>query len=323
MILITGAYGFIGSQVAHHYLSQGYPVIAVDDFSRSEKSMNLPLIEGSIKVERAQLWDWLNAQEEEIHLIIHLGARTDTTTHDVDLLNHLNLNYSQKIWKVAAQRNIPLIYASSAATYGDGALGFEDDHDVIPHLRPLNAYGWSKQDFDTWTFAQAEKPPRFYGLKFFNVYGPHEYHKGRMASVIFHTFHQIRKTRGMKLFRSHREGIADGHQSRDFISVIDVVSVIEWLHHHNEVTSGIYNLGTGTARTFMDLASATFKALKVDTQISFIDTPMDIREKYQYFTEASMQKLKGQGYKKEFTSLEDGISHYVDELLRYYGPISL
>ena len=220
------------------------------------------------------------------------------------------------VWNVCAEFGIPLVYASSAATYGDGQLGYDDKHSLIPELKPLNPYGISKNEFDKWVLQQEKTPSFWAGLKFFNVYGPNEYHKGRMASVIYHAFNQIRETGKLKLFRSHRKDIPDGGQSRDFIYVNDVTDVMLYLLH-NRKNSGIYNLGTGKAKTFIELASHIFNALKMAQNIEFIDTPKDIREKYQYFTEAKMSKLRDAGYKKEFTSLDEGISDYWEQYKRY------
>ncbi|MCS6795948.1 MAG: ADP-glyceromanno-heptose 6-epimerase, partial [Raineya sp.] len=225
-----------------------------------------------------------------------------------------NLEYSKKVWQACVEHNLPLVYASSAATYGLGELGYDDDETKIKYLKPLNPYGQSKQDFDIWALAQAQKPFFWAGLKFFNVYGPNEYHKGRMASVVFHAFKQIQDTGTVTLFRSHNPDYIDGHQKRDFIYIKDVLEVCMFLMKHRK-NSGIYNLGTGKARTFLDLAKNTFKAVGKEPQIKFIDTPLDIRDKYQYFTEANMRKLKSIGYTKPFTSLEEGIKDYVKNYL--------
>jgi ADP-L-glycero-D-manno-heptose 6-epimerase len=206
------------------------------------------------------------------------------------------------------------VYASSGATYGEGDLGYSDDHELPFKLKPLNPYGESKNDFDKWALSQEKKPYFWAGLKFFNVYGPNEYHKGRMASVVFHAFNQIQASGGMKLFRSHRPDFKDGEQLRDFVYVKDVCSVCLFLMEHRS-NSGIYNLGSGKARTFLDLARATFKALGKEEKIEFVDTPADIRDKYQYFTEARMEKLRSIGYDKPFTSLEEGVEDYVGNFL--------
>ena len=321
MIVVTGALGFIGSCLISKLNELGHEVIlAVDDFYKDRKDPNLEEKQIREWVHRDIFLSFLNTSWSNIDFVFHLGARTDTTEKDKAIFDHLNFNYSKRIWEICTARQLPLIYASSAATYGLGEYGFKDDHDVVEKLEPLNPYGVSKNDCDAWALKQEETPPFWAGLKFFNVYGPNEYHKGRMASVIFHTFHQIRKTGGMKLFRSHRKDFKDGEQSRDFIYVKDLLEVCIWLME-NKPESGLYNLGTGKARSFFDLAANTFKALGVKENISYIDTPEDIRDTYQYFTEADMSKLKRAGYKKKMHSLEDGIEDYVKEYLmkgRYY-----
>lgn len=315
MILITGAAGFIGSAMAADLLAQGREdLILVDDFSRDDKRANYADKPVRALVARDQLFDWLGKQRESIACVIHLGARTDTTEFDQGIFDRLNLDYSKRLWQYCAQAGIPMIYASSAATYGEGDQGFDDDLSRIDQLRPLNPYGQSKQDFDRWVLTQKEKPPVWVGLKFFNVYGPNEYHKGRMASVIFHAFHQIRQTGQMKLFRSHRPEWEDGEQRRDFIYVKDVTAVIRHLMQ-GQAPSDIYNLGTGQARSFLDLTRSTFAAMGHEPEISFIDIPADIRERYQYFTEANMAKLRRAGYTAPFASLEAGITDYVQHYL--------
>ena len=315
MIVVTGAAGFIGSALVGELLRQGWQdIVAVDDFSRPDKAPNLEGKTLSAKVDRKEFHDWLDANQQLVQFIFHLGARTDTTEFDTAIFDELNLHYSQEVWKRCVKYGIPLVYASSAATYGAGEHGYDDDHDLIAKLKPLNPYGESKNDFDQWALAQAEKPYFWAGLKFFNVYGPNEYHKGRMASVVLHAFRQIRDTGGMKLFRSHRPDYKDGEQLRDFVYVKDVCDVCLFLMEHRK-HSGIYNLGSGKARTFLDLARAVFAALGKDEKIEFIDTPADIRDKYQYYTEANMAKLKGIGYDKPFTSLEEGVRDYVTNYL--------
>ena len=315
MIVVTGAAGFIGSALVGELLRQGWQdIVAVDDFSRPDKAPNLEGKTLSAKVDRKEFFDWLDANQQLVQFIFHLGARTDTTEFDTAIFDELNLHYSQEVWKRCVKYGIPLVYASSAATYGAGEHGYDDDHDLIAKLKPLNPYGESKNDFDRWALAQAEKPYFWAGLKFFNVYGPNEYHKGRMASVVLHAFRQIRDTGGMKLFRSHNPDYKDGEQLRDFVYVKDVCDVCLFLMEHRK-HSGIYNLGSGKARTFLDLARAVFAALGKDEKIEFIDTPADIRDKYQYYTEANMAKLKGIGYDKPFTSLEEGVGDYVTNYL--------
>lgn len=315
MIIITGAAGFIGSCLIQKLNDEGfYDLVLVDDFSNKEKSRNFEGKRFSEQVDRVSFPGWLIANQLLVQFVFHIGARTDTAESDVDLFNRLNLDYTKSIWNICVEFGLPLVYASSAATYGLGEHGYDDDESKIPLLKPLNPYGDSKNDFDKWAISQERKPYFWSGLKFFNVYGPNEYHKGRMASVIFHTFNQIRKSGEMKLFKSHNPDFKDGEQMRDFVYVKDVVDVLYFLMHHRK-DSGIYNLGSGTARTFLDLAINTFKALGEPANISFVPTPEDIREKYQYFTEAKMDKLKSIGYSKEFHSLEQGVEDYVRNYL--------
>ena len=315
MIVVTGAAGFIGSCLVSRLNHAGYTdIVVVDDFSKTEKEANLDGKTMLAKVGRMDFIKWLDDFGTEVEFIFHIGARTDTTEFSVAVFDELNLNYSKAVWEACVRFNIPLVYASSAATYGLGEFGYKDDHSAIAQLKPLNPYGDSKNDFDKWVLDQESEPPFWAGLKFFNVYGPNEYHKGRMASVIFHAYHQIRSTGGMKLFRSHNPNYVDGGQLRDFVYVKDVVNVILFLME-KKPESGIYNLGSGKARTFLDLTKNTFKSLGAEEQISFIDTPEDIRDKYQYFTEADMSKLIAQGYSTPFYSLEEGVKDYVENYL--------
>jgi ADP-L-glycero-D-manno-heptose 6-epimerase len=315
MILVTGAAGFIGSCLVGKLNNKGYKDILIsDDFGKPEKEKNTSRKVFTRKIDRRELLSWLKANPGSVELVLHIGARTDTTETDMRIFDELNLGYTQSLWRFCAENNIPLIYASSAATYGDGSLGYDDDPSVIPMLKPLNAYGISKNELDKWAILQSSAPPFWYGLKFFNVYGPNEYHKGRMASVIFHAHRQILETGKVRLFRSHRPDFEDGKQLRDFIYVKDVTDVIFHLMG-NPGRSGIYNLGTGHSRTFLDLARAVFAAMGREPDIEFIDTPADIRDKYQYFTEAKMEKLAGTGYHGNFHSLEEGVQEYVREYL--------
>ena len=315
MIVITGAAGFIGSVIAGKLNEDGFEnLVFVDDFNRPEKHANYSSKRHQLKEDRALFEQWLELNHDKIKFIIHVGARTDTTEFDYRVFDNLNLNYSKMIWEKCTRFQIPMIYASSAATYGLGEHGYIDDHSIIPLLKPLNPYGESKNEFDKWVLQQKATPPFWAGFKFFNVYGPNEYHKGRMASVIFHSEKQIRETGKVKLFRSHRPDFEDGKQLRDFVYVKDVAKVIIWFMK-NQPKSGIYNLGTGKARSFYDLATATFKAMNLEPNIEFMDTPADIRDKYQYFTEANMDKLRSVGYDNPFTSLEDGIQDYVKTYL--------
>jgi len=315
MIIITGAAGFIGSCLVQKLNYEGYEdLILVDDFSNPEKNKNFEGKKFSAQVNRDEFPAWIRNNHLHIQFIFHIGARTDTTETDTELFDRLNLGYTKTIWNLCAEFGLPLVYASSAATYGLGEQGYNDEESKIPLLKPLNPYGDSKNDFDKWALMQDKKPYFWAGLKFFNVYGPNEYHKGRMASVIFHTFNQIRQTGAMKLFSSHNPEFKDGGQMRDFVYIKDVVKVLYFLMHHRK-DSGIYNLGTGKARTFLDLASNTFHAMNEPVSISFIPTPEDIREKYQYFTEASMDKLRSIGYSQDFYSLEEGVGDYVKNYL--------
>ncbi len=315
MIIITGAAGFIGSCLVRKLNDEGQSdLVLVDDFSPKDKQGNWQDKIFQQRIDRKEFPSWLEQHTDEVSIIFHLGARTDTTEKDTTIFDELNLNYSKHVWNICAEHQIPLIYASSAATYGLGEYGYQDRHDIVHQLKPLNPYGCSKNDFDIWALQQENQPPFWAGLKFFNVYGPNEYHKGRMASVIFHTVRQIKATGGMKLFRSHRPDFADGQQSRDFIYVKDVVNICYWLSQH-EVPSGLYNLGTGQARSFYDLAANTFRAMGLEPKISFIDTPADIRDTYQYFTEADMHKLHEAGYHQPFYTLESGIEDYVKQYL--------
>jgi ADP-L-glycero-D-manno-heptose 6-epimerase len=316
MIIVTGAAGFIGSYLIQRLNQDNFnSIIAVDKFDNEEKNKNLAGLKIKEKIDRDQFLSWLDSNNETVEFIFHIGARTDTTEFDAALLNKLNTQYTKDIWARCCNYQVPLVYASSAATYGLGEMGYDDDESKIAQLKPLNPYGQSKQDFDVWALAQPEKPFFWAGLKFFNVYGPNEYHKGRMASVIWHAYNQITKTGKMKLFKSHNPDYKDGEQMRDFVYVKDVAEVCMFLMHHRK-NSGIYNLGSGTARTFLDLTKAVFKALNKPEVIDFVDTPADIRDKYQYFTEAKMEKLKGIGYSRKFTDLENGIADYVNSLRR-------
>jgi ADP-L-glycero-D-manno-heptose 6-epimerase len=315
MIVVTGAAGFIGSCLVGKLNQEQFTdLILVDDFSVPEKANNLKDKKYLQKIERSVFFIWLNQNKEKVKFIFHLGARTDTTEFDTKIFDELNLNYSKEMWKCCSDFSIPLVYASSAATYGLGEKGYHDSHAVIESLKPLNPYGDSKNDFDKWVLKQTQTPPFWAGLKFFNVYGPNEYHKSRMASVIFHAFNQIQASGKMKLFRSHRSDYADGGQLRDFVYVKDVVSVCVFLLKI-PVKSGIYNLGTGKARTFYDLTKSTFDALGKLPVVEYIDTPIDIRDSYQYFTEAKMEKLKAVGYTSPFYSLEEGVKDYVQNYL--------
>lgn len=316
-LLVTGAAGFIGSRFVRACNERDIPVVSVDEKSHFDKRSEHAGIDFGEQVDLNELFDWLAAKSRAFRGIVHLGACSDTTETDPAFLDRVNLEYSKSIWNYATAHSTPLIYASSAATYGGGEQGYDDDEGSFEKLAALNLYGDSKLKFDIWALtqeAQGIEPPAWSGFKFFNVYGPGERHKGRMSSVVLQAFDQIRARGDMTLFRSHREGIEDGHQSRDFVFVDDVVDVMFFALEH-PIRRGVYNLGTGKARPFYDLARAVFHAMKVEENIVFVDTPEAIRDQYQYFTEANMEKLRAQGYDKPFTSLEDGICQYVETLL--------
>ncbi len=315
-IIVTGAAGFIGSCLVGFLNENGYEnLVLVDEFDDEEKELNLLHKKYTVRVERENFFEWVSKEKPGPAFVFHLGARTDTTEFNYAIHRHLNVEYSQKMWNYCTINQIPLVYASSAATYGDGKLGYNDDLGVIESLKPLNPYGVSKNEFDKWVLHQADHPPFWAGLKFFNVYGPNEYHKKRMASVIFHSYNQVKQDGFVKLFRSHKAGFKDGEQLRDFIYVKDILSVCFWMMETPGIPSSIYNLGTGKARSFIDLVTATFAAIGTKPDIRFIDMPEDIRDTYQYFTEANMKKLEDAGYNKGFHSLEDGVYDYVKHYL--------
>lgn len=317
MIVVTGAAGFIGSCLVARLNKEGFKdIVVVDDFSREEKNKNLQDKIYKTEVHRDMFPGWLRENQRLVQFVFHIGARTDTTEFDRSVFDRLNLNFSKNVWMICAEYGLPLVYASSAATYGGGEFGYDDSHALIEKLKPLNPYGESKNDFDKWVLKQEKKPGFWAGLKFFNVYGPNEYHKGRMASVVFHAFNQIQQTGKVKLFRSHHPKFKDGEQLRDFVYVKDVAEVCLWMLRSRK-HSGIYNLGSGKAQTFLTLANAVFAALNKKPEIEFIDTPADIRDKYQYFTEAKMEKLKNAGYDIPFSSLEHGVADYVQTFLKH------
>jgi len=315
MIVVTGAAGFISSAVVALLNEHNYKdLVLVDRFDREDRKVNYESKTYKELVHRDELEEWIKNNGEHVQCVIHLGARTDTTEFDTAIFDALNVEYSKMVFEACTRFQIPLIYASSAATYGMGELGYDDNHEVIADLKPLNPYGDSKNDFDKWVLQQERTPLFWAGLKFFNVYGPNEYHKGRMASVVWHAYNQINNTGGMKLFRSHNPEYKNGEQQRDFVYVKDVAEVILFLMEQRP-KSGIFNLGSGKARTFLDLVKATFASMGKEEQIGFIDTPEDIRDTYQYFTEANMNKLKEAGFPKEFHTLEEGVKDYVQNYL--------
>lgn len=316
-LLVTGAAGFIGARFVESCGARGIPVVSVDrKASFGERPEHRGFDFGTI-VDFEALDAWLAAERPTLRGIVHLGACTDTTEMDVTYLRRVNLEYSERLWRYATERRVPLVYASSAATYGDGALGYDDDEARIPELRPLNPYGESKQRFDLYALAEeraGRTPPAWTGFKFFNVYGYGERHKGKMASVILHAFDQIRADGEVRLFKSHRPDFADGTQRRDFVAVDDVVDVLHFALER-PLARGIFNLGSGTSRTFLDLAHATFAALDLPPRVRFIDMPETLRARYQYATEARMARLRAAGYDAPFLSLEEGARRYVQRLL--------
>lgn len=325
-IIVTGAAGFIGSCLVGYLNRQGYEnLILVDEFDREDKELNLLQKKYLVRVEREAFFEWISKENIKVDFVFHLGARTDTTEFDYSIHQKLNVEYSQQMWNYCTTNHVPLVYASSAATYGSGAMGYDDSHELPDRLEPLNPYGVSKNEFDKWVLRHIEdgkhSPPFWAGLKFFNVYGPNEYHKGRMASVIFHSFNQVKQNGEVKLFRSHKEGFNDGEQLRDFIYVKDVIKVCTWLmeaffkQELSSFSSGLFNLGTGKARSFNDLVKATYAGLDLPAVVRYIDMPEDIRDKYQYFTEARMNKLESAGYPESFYSLEEGVEDYVRNYL--------
>jgi len=315
MIVVTGAAGFIGSYLTGKLNREGYKdLVLVDRFDDPWKNLNLVHKKFKKVVDRDDFFQWLIKNAKDVDFIFHLGAVADTVGNDPEMYQKLNLIYTQRLWNICSEIQVPLLYASSAATYGNGEEGFSDSHEYISNLRPLNLYGWSKHDFDVWALKQFRTPPFWSGLKFFNVYGPNEYHKGRMSSVVLHAYYKIKETREMKLFRSHHSDYRDGEQSRDFIYVEDIADVMLFFME-NKKNPGIYNVGTGKARSFFDLATSVFNSMNLSPEISFIDTPVDLRGRYQYFTEAKVQKLRDSGYSKPFTELEEGIGQYVSDYL--------
>ncbi|MEP6647228.1 MAG: ADP-glyceromanno-heptose 6-epimerase [Saprospiraceae bacterium] len=315
VIIVTGALGFIGSGFVGHLNQLGrQDIIVSDDFYQWKKEKNLAGKRVYEWIHRDLFLAYFEKVASQVEVIFHLGARTDTISEDTAIFDRLNLQYSKDIWAICTRYGIPMVYASSAATYGDGQFGFSDDHTTIKKLKPLNAYAKSKHAFDIWTLSQTSAPPQWYGLKFFNVYGPNEGHKGRMASVIFHAFNQIKEAGVLKLFKSHRSDFKDGGQLRDFIYVKDIHDML-WNIYTDKPASGIYNAGTGTARSFEDLGNASFESLNLSPNIEYIDMPTDLREKYQYYTQADMEKWNKADLTLPNISLEEGVKNYIQQYL--------
>ena len=314
MIIVTGGAGFIGSCVVRTLNDAGIEdIVIVDNIGNTDKWLNMRNKKYIKYVHKSKFLEEL-PNYENVEAIIHMGAQSSTTERDFDYLWNNNFEYTKALWNYCTDKDISFIYASSAATYGDGNEGFNDQMD-IDKLLPLNGYGYSKQLFDLWVKHQATKTPKQYvGLKFFNVYGPNEYFKGSMASMVFHGYKQIKETGTIKLFKSNNPDYADGGQLRDFVYVKDICMVIYWLLQNKHV-SGLFNLGTGRAQSFAELAEATFHAMGLEPNITYIDMPEHLREKYQYYTKAEMAHLRDWGYKKEFFNLEEGVKDYVQNNL--------
>lgn len=313
-VIVTGGAGFIGSCLVRTLNDMGIDDITiVDHIFDSDKWMNMRNKRYIEYLNRDEFLAKLPSYVGKVSHIIHMGACSATTEKNFDFLYKNNFEYTKTLWNFCATNQISFIYASSAATYGDGTKGFDDKKD-IGCLRPLNGYGYSKQLFDLWVEKQMATPKQHVGFKFFNVYGPNEYFKGNMASVVFHSYNKIRKTGEMGLFKSCNSMYADGGQLRDFVYVKDICKVVKYMIAHEEI-NGLFNLGTGKARSFYDLASLTFRAMGLEPKIKYIDMPENLREKYQYYTQANMDKLRNVGYKEEFYSLEDGIKDYVQNYL--------
>lgn len=315
-LLVTGAAGFIGARFVESCNARGTPVVSVDRDRHFETRGELHGLDFGRVVDRDALFAWLGEARPEVAAVVHLGACSSTTETDVDYLERVNVEYSKQLWRWCTERRVPMVYASSAATYGGGELGFEDDESRMAKLSPRNPYGRSKLDFDLWVLEQEREgrtPPAWSGFKFFNVFGFGERHKGAQASVVVHAFDQIAGTGKVRLFRSHRPDVPDGHQRRDFVFVEDVVDVLHFALAA-PVPRGIFNLGTGRARTFLDLARAVFAALGRPERIEWVPTPEALREGYQYFTEATMDRLRAEGYTAPFTSLEEGVRRTVRRL---------
>ena len=325
MLLVTGGAGFIGSNIVAALSEAGRPVAVTDLPPDEAKARNLAKHSIAAPIEPDALSAYLAEQGDRLTGVIHMGAISETTAQDIALLQETNIVLSQNLWRFCAARGLPFIYASSAATYGDGSEGFDDDAEpeALERLRPLNAYGWSKLLFDRWAVRQAldgkPAPPSWAGLKFFNVYGPNEYHKGAQASVAWHLYNQIRDGGPARLFQSHHPDYADGGQLRDFIWVGDCVAVVLWMLEQPSL-SGLFNVGTGGARSFAALAGAVFAALGSEPRIDYIPTPEAIRARYQYFTEARMARLRAAGYERPFTELEAGVARYVSAHLARNDP---
>jgi ADP-L-glycero-D-manno-heptose 6-epimerase len=323
LVWVTGAAGFIGFRLVEKCLAEGMKVVGIDRLDHFKNRTEHLKVNANAQFHRVdrdllfqQMNDLLKTHPPEV--IFHLGACADTMNLDVEYHRVQNIEYSQKLWDLCARFRIPLVYASSAAVYGDGSLGYSDQPDLTSKYRALNPYGESKRLFDVWALEQAKKnhaPPTWSGFRFFNVYGFGEGHKGKMASVVYHSALQIEKEGKVKLFQSHKTGIADGHQKRDFVCVEDVIDVLLFAAR-KPIASGIFNLGTGRAQTFLDLVKAVFQTLAKKECIEFIPTPESLRDKYQYFTEADLTRLRAEGYRRPFKTLDEAVPPYLERLRR-------
>ncbi len=323
MILVTGGAGFIGSNLVAALTERDDQMIAVcDRLGDDDKWRNIAKHAIADLLSPGSLFSWLDSYANEIEAVFHMGASSSTTETDADSVTSNNFSLSLALWRWCSRHDTRLIYASSAATYGDGSAGFDDHPDALANLRPLNLYGWSKHIFDRNVLRLADSrlhPPQWVGLKFFNAYGPNEYHKGDQQSVVVQFFKQIAADGKARPFKSHHPDYEDGGQMRDFIWVGDCVDALLWAYDHPGV-NGIYNCGTGTARSFADLARACFAAMGCPEDLDFVDTPAEIRGRYQYFTQADMSRLLDAGYEKPFTSLENGVARYVNDYLATDDP---
>ncbi len=326
MIVVTGGAGFIGSNLLAGLEAGGqHEIVVCDRLGEDDKWRNIARREIAGIVRPEELAGFLKRNQGKIETIFHMGAISATTERDADLIVENNLTLSLNLWNWCAEHGARFIYASSAATYGDGAQGFDDDGaiEALARLRPMNAYGWSKHVFDRRVArllsTNAPRPPQWAGLKFFNVYGPNEYHKGAMKSVVAQLYPKAAAGEPARLFKSHCPDYEDGGQSRDFVWVGDCIEVMLWLHAHPGV-SGLFNMGTGKARSFLDLAHATYRALDREPEVAYIDTPVEIRDKYQYFTQSRMDRLRTAGYEAPFTEIEDGVATYVRDYLSRPDP---
>jgi ADP-L-glycero-D-manno-heptose 6-epimerase len=324
MILITGGAGFIGSALVWGFNEHGYrEIVVLDRLGLGDKWKNLAKRQVNYVVPKDQFHTWLDVEQHpSIQAVFHLGACSSTTERDADYLMDNNVLFTKRLWDYCAAQRIPFFYASSAATYGSEEEKFLDSHESIESLRPINKYGWSKQLFDAWAIRQQKAPPHWFGFKFFNVYGPQEYHKGPQSSVVYHAFPQVRDHNQLRLFKSHRQDVEHGNQRRDFVYIKDVIKVLLHFHHnYKQIPSGIYNLGSGQARSFADLGKAVFQALEKPSRFEWIDMPESLQKQYQYFTQADQTKLREKAnYKEAFYTLEDGVRDYVCNYLNREDP---